>query len=79
MAVFAGAFFRPGFSMKISVNQQLFDLAENALLADALAVFAARPPFAVALNGQFVPRTRYAMQPLCDGDRLDVVAPVAGG
>jgi len=65
--------------MKISVNQQAFDLVDGAVLADALTLFAARPPFAVALNGQFIPRSRYAAQSLRDGDRLDVVAPVAGG
>lgn len=65
--------------MKIFVNQQSFDLPEGAVLADALAAFAARAPFAVALNGQFVSRTRYVAQALREGDRLDVVQPVAGG
>lgn len=35
--------------------------------------------FAVALNGSFVPRDRYAETTLNDGDALDVVAPVVGG
>lgn len=65
--------------MKISINQQPLDMADTAVLADALAAFNARPPFAVAINGDFVPRTLYAAQPLSDGDRIDVVQPVAGG
>ena len=65
--------------MKISINQQPFDLPEGAVLTAALAAFAARAPFAVALNGQFVSRTRYGAQALREGDRLDVVQPVAGG
>lgn len=65
--------------MKISINQQAFDLPDGAVLSDALVAFAARAPFAVALNGQFVSRTRYVAQALRDGDRLDVVQPVAGG
>ena len=65
--------------MRISINQQPVDLAETASVADALAAFDARPPFAVAVNGQFVSRSRYAAQPLAEGDRLDVVQPVAGG
>lgn len=65
--------------MKISINEQPVELADEALLTDALAAFGARPPFAVAVNGQFVARSRYAAQSLQDGDRLDVVQPVAGG
>ena len=65
--------------IQISINQRAMDLADDAVLADALTAFAARAPFAVALNGQFVSRTRYAVQPLTHGDRLDVVQPVAGG
>ncbi|MGI4856623.1 MAG: sulfur carrier protein ThiS [Janthinobacterium lividum] len=65
--------------MHILVNQQALELAEHAMVADALAAFDARPPFAVAVNGQFVARSRYAVQPLAPGDRLDIVQPVAGG
>lgn len=35
--------------------------------------------FAVAVNGDFVPRARYTQTRLRDGDSLDVVAPVVGG
>ncbi|SDZ74968.1 sulfur carrier protein ThiS [Microbulbifer marinus] len=35
--------------------------------------------FAVALNGDFVPRENYLHIELKDGDALDVVAPVVGG
>lgn len=65
--------------MQILINQQTLELAEPAMVADALAAFDARPPFAVAVNGQFLARSRYAVQPLAPGDRLDVVQPVAGG
>lgn len=34
---------------------------------------------AVAVNGDFVPRSRYGEQRLRDGDQLDVLAPVQGG
>jgi len=71
--------------MKILINQQSIELSGTglesapAVVADALSAFNARPPFAVAVNGQFVPRSRYASQALSEGDRLDVVQPVAGG
>ena len=35
--------------------------------------------FAIALNGDFVPRTSYLHTEINDGDTLDVVAPVVGG
>jgi sulfur carrier protein len=65
--------------MKISMNQRAVELADDASIADALAAFDAKPPFAVAVNGQFVARARYISHPLAEGDRLDVVQPVAGG
>ena len=34
---------------------------------------------ATAINGDFVPRSRYATTPLNNGDQIDVVAPVGGG
>ena len=35
--------------------------------------------FAIALNGEFVPRTQYAEVTLSEGDALDIVSPVGGG
>ncbi|AMX02855.1 sulfur carrier protein ThiS [Microbulbifer thermotolerans] len=35
--------------------------------------------FAVAVNGDFVPRSEYPRTQIQDGDTLDVVAPVVGG
>jgi len=34
---------------------------------------------ATAINGDFVPRSRYANTRLNNGDQIDVVAPVGGG
>lgn len=65
--------------MNILLNQQPLALAEGASLADALALQALRPPYAVAVNTQFVPRAQYAARPLHEGDRVEVVSPVTGG
>ncbi len=65
--------------MEIQVNQKPLSLPEHATLADALSAFGARPPFAVAVNGEFVARGRHAQRALQTGDRIDVVHPVAGG
>ena len=65
--------------MDIHVNQKPFTLPQGATVADALAAYGARPPFAVALNGDFVARAQHGTRALNAGDRLDVVSPVAGG
>lgn len=65
--------------MNITINQQAVELQANATVADAVAHWQAKPPFAVAVNTEFVPKSRYAMQPLAEGDRVEVIAPVTGG
>jgi sulfur carrier protein len=65
--------------MEIEINQKRFTVPDGSTVADALAAFGARPPFAVALNGQFVARTQHPARTLSAGDRPDVVHPVAGG
>ncbi len=66
-------------TMDIHINQKPLTLPDGATVADALAAWGARPPFAVALNGDFVARAQHAARALQPGDRLDVVQPVAGG
>lgn len=65
--------------MNILINQAPAELAAAATVADAVALSGARPPFAVAVNLQFVPNTRYADHALRDGDRVEIIAPVTGG
>ncbi|GAB5098930.1 sulfur carrier protein ThiS [Caballeronia sp. LP006] len=65
--------------MNIHINQREFSLTDAATVTDALAAFGAKPPFAVALNGQFVARGEHGTKTLRAGDKLDVVSPVAGG
>jgi sulfur carrier protein len=65
--------------MQIHINQRVIDLPDAATVVDALAAFGAKPPFAVALNGQFVARGEHGTRALSAGDKLDVVSPVAGG
>jgi len=67
------------FAMDIHINQKPITLPEGATVADALAAFGARPPFAVALNGDFVARTQHGARSLQAGDRLEIVKIVAGG
>jgi len=65
--------------MNIFINQTPVELQGNATVADAVAHQGAKPPFAVAVNLQFVPNTRYAVHPLQHGDRIEIIAPVTGG
>lgn len=65
--------------MNISINQIPHELPDNATVADAVAALAARPPFAVAVNTQFVPNTGYAAHALQPGDRVEIISPVTGG
>ena len=66
-------------TMNILINDKPYALPDNALLTDALAALDATPPFAVAVNREFVPRSAYAAHTLKNDDRLEVIRPVTGG
>ena len=65
--------------MKVLINDTPHELAQDARLPDALQAIQATPPFAVAVNKQFVPRSQYAERALQDNDRIEVIRPVTGG
>jgi len=65
--------------IEIVINQQPLSVPMRATVADALAAYGAKPPYAVAVNGDFVARSLYGQHNLQAGDRLDVVQPVEGG
>ncbi|WP_313298742.1 sulfur carrier protein ThiS [Diaphorobacter sp.] len=65
--------------MNVTINQKNTDLPDNATVADAVAHVQAKPPFAVAVNTQFVPKTRYAEHALAAGDAIEIISPVTGG
>lgn len=65
--------------MKITLNQQATDLQDKATVAEALAQMQAKPPFAVAVNTVFVPKTQYESRVLNEGDKMEVISPVTGG
>jgi sulfur carrier protein len=39
----------------------------------------AKPPYAVAVNLQFVPKTHHAEYILHENDQVEIIAPVTGG
>ena len=65
--------------MKILINDVPHTLPLEAKLSDALALIHATPPFAAAVNRQFVPRSTYASHTLQPDDRIEVIRPVTGG
>jgi sulfur carrier protein len=66
-------------TMNILINDKPFTLPDGATLPDALAALEAVPPFAVAVNREFVPRSAYAARALQPDDRIEVIRPVTGG
>ena len=65
--------------MNVFINQLPHEMAEGATLADAVTLLQARPPFAAAVNLQFIPNTQYDQRVLHANDRIDIIAPVTGG
>ena len=65
--------------IKVLINGTSAELPAPATLADAVAHLGIQPPFAAAVNLQFVPNTCYGQTPLQEGDHIDLISPVTGG
>ncbi len=66
-------------TLTLTLNGQPLHLPAGSTLADAARASGVQPPFAAAVNLQFVPRARYAETVLQDGDQLELISPVTGG
>ncbi len=66
-------------TIKVLINQAPHTLPQNATLADAVAVAGIQPPFAAAVNLQFVPRGEYAQHTLANHDKIELISPITGG
>ncbi|WP_114689676.1 sulfur carrier protein ThiS [Polynucleobacter necessarius] len=65
--------------MRVIVNQIEDELPSKSMMSDALMLIDAKPPYAVAVNLNFVPKTKYAEFVLNENDHIEVIAPVTGG
>ena len=65
--------------LSITINQLHFELPLGSTLQDAVDVFGAKPPFAAALNLNFVPKSQYAQTPLHHSDKIELISPITGG
>ena len=63
----------------VLINQQSHHLPPGATLADAIALVGIQPPFAAAINLQFVPRGQYGQRSLQANDAIELIAPITGG
>ena len=65
--------------MRIIANQIPRELPSNSRITDLLTMIEAKPPYAVAVNLEFVPKTRHAEYVLQENDQVEIIAPVTGG
>lgn len=66
--------------INISVNNEPKQIKGDSLLSDALIQWGfGDVKIAVAINGEFVPRSTYGERQLQANDQIDIVKPVGGG
>ncbi len=64
--------------MEVLVNGETAQVSSTQLV-DILKELGFEGDFAVAIDGEFIPRSMYAEQTLTAGNQLDVLSPIAGG
>lgn len=69
----------PDTPLQVLINQAQHTLPQGATLADAIAIAGIQPPFAAAVNLQFVPRGQYAQHALTNHDKIELISPITGG
>lgn len=66
--------------INISLNNEPKQIESDTLLSNALVQWGfGEMKIAVAINGEFVPRSTYSERQLQAGDQIDIVKPVGGG
>ena len=64
--------------MKITLNGELLDLTSHALL-EILKEYGAVAPYAVAVNGVFIPKSQHNGFVINEGDSIELLSPIQGG
>lgn len=64
--------------MRVELNGKLVEI-QDANLSVLLQEHTGQSVFAVAINGEFVPRASYSKVRLKEGDTIDIVSPMQGG
>ena len=64
--------------MTITINGERLTI-KSAELVEILQNFGAKPPFAVAINGEFIPQSLHASTTINEGDSIELLSPIQGG
>ena len=65
--------------MMVWINQKPCELQQGSTLKEAIELVPISPPFAAAVNTQFVPKTLYEQTLLNDNDKIELIVPITGG
>ena len=65
--------------MMVWINQKPCELQQGSTLKEAIELAQITPPFAAAVNTQFVPKTLYHQTLLNDNDKIELISPITGG
>ena len=66
--------------LNISINGNNSEIEKAVSLLKIIEQYkTGNGPVAVAVNGEFVPRSQYSTLTINDGDLIDIVSPVGGG
>jgi sulfur carrier protein len=63
----------------VTINQLPHQMPAGSTLLDAVNRVGIQPPFAAAVNLEFVQRGQYAQRLLAPGDQIELIAPITGG
>ena len=67
--------------MKVTINGTETDVDEGIMVADVVTRLAGsrRAGIAISLNGEIVPKSRWADVVVGEGDRVEVLSAIGGG
>ena len=66
--------------INISLNNEPKQIEASTPLSDALIQWGfGEKKIAVAINGEFIPRSTYSQREILASDQIDIVKPVGGG
>ncbi len=66
-------------SISVTINGEKQTLNETVSIAALLERRGQKAGIAVAINGEFVPKSQHASRILKDADEIEIVAPMQGG
>jgi sulfur carrier protein len=65
--------------MKVFVNHIEQELSHVMHVKELLDLLNPKKPFAISINGEFLPKDLYSKTALKDNDQIQIIVPVTGG